>query len=569
MLLVASIILAIVVAFIVATAERLFNGVNLFEMDENREGRKFLRVRFLNALAGARREGWIKAAIIGTTVGVINYFVSKVASCIWLEPIFLAIILGLMVYLMVWWYKDGTNLKEMICFILLAGLFYQVAKPSATLMMPILVRNVFWASLISVLPLLTLFVCLGFFITHALFYYYETGKNERNARLAHIFAWVAMILTTVAIILTLIFGVKWNAINWGSKTSTSTQNTTTETKNVSWYGFYNLSLQKDDDSTNDYNFGYNPFKEELTAKDYDQEFRKRLKVDVALGAASMAWVDANVGTRFIGVFYDEVDQKWDAAINYAKERFMKDQVLYYETLDAFFAFLDKAEVEITNAKGIDDQMYMFAGTVNGIPDVIVMETDDHTGHFLTYRFIIKDSVFEVSYRIECGFQPCDVSKIMKITPQPKPDPTPDKPDPTPDKPDPTPSKPTKDPTQGTPVGKNDDPGPGPDTNNGVGAQNSTEEKPTNSTYKSYDEYKETMAELEKVNETQKEAGDPNTPTVTPKPDTKVDSNADNGTSNGGIDESTPIQEPVHVVTPDGGTTEISDDPGTAWGGPVD
>ena len=40
-------------------------------------------------------------------------------------------------------------------------------------------------------------------------------------------------------------------------------------------------------------------------------------------------------------------------------------------------------------------------------------------------------------------------------------------------------------------------------------------------------------------------------------------------ANGGIDESTPIQEPVHVVTPDGETEPISTDPGTAWGGPVD
>lgn len=577
LLFIMSLILGVVVMFIVATAERMLNGVRLIEAEENKEGRKLFKFRIANALAGAGRDGWIKAAIIGTTIGVVNFFIPKVAKLIWLEPIFLAIVLGLMAYLMIWWHKDGTNLKEMICFVLLTGLFYQVSKASV-IMMRILVKDVFWMSVISVLPLIMLFVCIGFFIIHALFYYYEHGKDEKNARLAHIFGWVAIILTTLAIILTLIFGVKWNAIKWPSN-STTTQATATKTQTVSWYGFYNLAMLKDEDESNDFNFGFNPYDESKTAKDYDEEFRKRIKLDVALGAADMAWFDANLGTRYMGAFYDECDEKWDAAINYAKERFMGDQVLYYKTLDGFFAFLDTAtKVEITQAKGIEDQMYMNPYTSNGIPDVIVMKTDEHTGWFLTYTFIIKGQIFEVSYRIDCGFQPCDVEHVMKITPQEKPtnpdNPKPDNPkpdDPKPDDPkpdDPKPSNP-KDPTQGTPVGGNDNPGPGPNTNNGVGAQYSSEEKPTNSTYMSYDEYKEIMQELEEVNETQKEGGDPNTPTVTPKPNTNVDSNADSGTGNGGIDTPTPEQEPVHVVNPDGETEPISTDLGTAWGGPVD
>ena len=484
-----SLILAVVIMLVIATAERMLNGVKLVEAED--EGRKLYKFRFASAFAGVGRDGWIKGAVIGTVVGIVNFFASKIKEVIWLAPIFLAIVLGLMVYLMVWWHKDGTNVKEMICFIILAHLFYAVAKP-VIIMMPILVKSVFWMSLFSLLPRILLILCIGFFIVDALFYYYENGEDEEKAKIAHIFAWVVKSLTLLAIILLLVFGVTWKAIS-SSSPGTPVKDTPIKT-NISWYGFYNLSLQNDSDPSNDFNFGFNPFKDEMTAKDYDVEFRERLKVDVALGAADMAWLDANVGTRFMGVFYDEVDQKWDAAINYAKERFMGDQILYYKTLDALFAFLDTAnKVEITNADGIDDQMYMNPYTVDGIPDVIVMETEDHTGHFLKYTFIIKDQIFEVSYRIDCGYQPCDVADIMNITPQERPNSTPISTTPEttrapettrtpetnppetnppetnppetnpPETNPPETTSPRKDPTQGTPVGGNDNPGPGPNT----------------------------------------------------------------------------------------------------------
>lgn len=152
------------------------------------------------------------------------------------------------------------------------------------------------------------------------------------------------------------------------------------------------------------------------------------------------------------------------------------------------------------------------------------------------------------------------------TPKPNPDPTPTPdPDPTPT-PDPTPKKdPEKAPKENTEP--NDNPGPGPDTNNGVGAQHSTADQDTNSDhYPSYDEYKQDMEEMEQINDTQQEAGDPNTPSTTPKPGTNVDNNGDKGTGNGGADAATPTQPPAHEA---GSGQEISDNPGEAWGGPPD
>ncbi len=298
------------------------------------------------------------------------------------------------------------------------------------------------------------------------------------------------------------------------------------------YGFYNLSLQSDDDPDNDFNFGWNPFEESKTVDIYDEDFRQRLEVDPAFAAANMAWCDYWCKTRFIGKFYDEVDEQWDAAINAAKDGFIEDRDLYYRTVATFEAFLDTATPELRFAKGgISDQMYQNPYTVSGIPDVIVMKTDNHDGHFLIYVFTIKGEKVEVGYRIECGYQPTNCEKTLKIDPSPKPvPPTPtasgNNPEPTP-KPTPTPTPtPKKDkkqdiwkPEDGFPSNGGD---PGPDTNNGVGAEESKyEEQHTDSQdFKTVEDYKKEVEERKKVDEEQKTGEDKNTPSTPKQSDTK-------------------------------------------------
>ncbi|MDO5480311.1 MAG: hypothetical protein Q4F58_01375, partial [Candidatus Saccharibacteria bacterium] len=206
-----------------------------------------------------------------------------------------------------------------------------------------------------------------------------------------------------------------------------------------WH-FYNRDLQDDDDPDNDFNFGPNPIPEviaeagfanelaqgasldeimkKIDPKLFDKNLRYRMVEDPALGAADMAWHDALTGTRYLGVFYDECESKWDAAINKAKEDWIGCSADYSETLEFFFEFLSKAEkVELRYVdKKLDDQMYMNPETVDYIPDVIVMETDEHTGWYLVYVYKIKDKKVEVMYRIDCGYQPTNVAKVMKITP---------------------------------------------------------------------------------------------------------------------------------------------------------
>ena len=337
---------------------------------------------------------------------------------------------------------------------------------------------------------------------------------------------------------------------------------------VEWT-FYNSSLQNDQDESNDFNFGPNPGN--LTATEYDADFRERLRNDPALGAASMAWADANLGTRYLGEFYESCKGDWAKTINASKEIFRKDPELYTETLNAFFKMLDSAEVKVTDGNNLDDQMYMNPYTVDGIPDVIVMETPDHTGTFLTYVFTIKGTgKVEVSYRTECGYQPTNVEEIMNITPQKTPSKpskpsNPSKPDkPTKpggkgDKPD-KPSEPKydKDPSKAPKKNTepNDDKGPGPNTNNPSNPNKSS--KDTNDSTSSG----ANTDNLKDTNKNQKTGSDSNKPsTPTPSKDTNVDNNGDKGTGNGGANKPTPTQEKPKEIA--------NDSAGEAWGGPSD
>ena len=390
----------------------------------------------------------------------------------------------------------------------------------------------------------------------------------------------------------------------------------------SWH-FYNSDLQDNGDKKDDYNFGPNPLisdafsakvMEAIKAKNYqgtinidelfkdvdasglDQEFRERLRVDPALGAADMAWFDSIVGTRYLGEFYSEAKSQWDAAMNNAKDRWRADGDEYSKTLDAFEKYLNSAtKVEIRRASGLTDQMYMNPFTVEeGVPDIVVMESADHSGWFLVYTFTIKETaVKEVMYRLDCGFQPTNVAKVMNVTPKKNPNktssgggtisggggggsisgggtktttingggvipgpvvtPTPVPPTPTPPGPTPTPkpTDPPKDPTKGTPVLPNDDTGPGENTNTGKGGQYSSKDQVGNSNDMTRDEYKETIGEME--DNPGREAGDSTPSTPPPSSDTHEDNN--------GKEADKPTEK---------SESSVSDDPaGEAFDGPPD
>ena len=369
---------------------------------------------------------------------------------------------------------------------------------------------------------------------------------------------------------------------------------------TTWYSFGNTTLQSDKDPDNDFNFGPNPIENGLTAKDYDEIFRQVLRKDPARGAADMAWFDANMGTRYLGEFYDSCKGDWAKTINKAKETWMKDQASYDKTLDAFFKYLDKGTAGVeTRTSGLDDQMYANPYTIDGVPDVIVMKTLNHNGTFLVYTFKIKGvtttegsggvgttKTIAVAYRIDCGFQPVNVEKVMNIKPSPtpvnpnptpaptsKPVPTPTptstptptpgpSPTPTPPGPSPTPTPgPTKDPSQSHNSGVNDNPGEGKNTNTGDGGSKSSVESEISSTDKK--EYEVAQQHVQEANASgQREAGDSTAPS-------SIAPGADDIQNTGAQEVEKPAGD-ASIQTVNG--KELPNNPANpegSWGGPVD
>ena len=634
MLLISSIIVFLWTGFSAAISEHVLNhGVEVEAPFLSRTGKK----------------GWIQVAALGLAVGLSCFLAPKGGWSV----LSLVLIIAALVHIAGWFFKYADEWKEWFLFTLMS-IPAIIVLASAGAGVAEIVKSAFWVSFFKTLPGI-LSTAFGWFLLIALFFAKHESADSVNKRKVYgVLRWIALGLAILSLLAQIIWGgINWKAIdwNWGKKTNTEATTVVEEqpVKTSNWWYFYNISMIADEDAKNDYNFGPNPLEELATARvasgvltlkdiagktedelialvsveEIEKDFRTRLSYDPALGAGDMAWLDANVKTRYLGEFYDECKGEWASTINSAKVRWMNNKTAYAQTLAAFFTFLDSAEkVEVVKVKsGLDDQMYMNPYTTDHVPDVIVMETLDHDGYFLKYTFNIKGELKTVSYRIDCGYQPTNVSKVMNIPAQTnpnKPTPTPTDPgkpsggNPDPGKPsggDPDPGKPSggdpgkpgggdpgkpgggdppsdppddpddpydppynKNPNQGTPVGGNDNPGPGGSTNNG--AVYSSEENPNNSVFDTYEEYQQEMQELKEVNEGQKTGGDPNIPSYTPPGTnngggTNVDSNAESGTGNGGIDAGTPTHN-TNVDSNVGGSTSTSDDPvGTEWGGPPD
>ena len=375
-----------------------------------------------------------------------------------------------------------------------------------------------------------------------------------------------------------------------------------------WYWLYHWDVMGGDTADDD-DFGKNPLdtilankvaRGELAVKDlagktekelyalitFDEvfeEFMDELGFDPVKGAAVMGYYDVVFGTDFLGGHSTELKDHPDALMDRINEMSMywlQHQDEYYKVLNSFIATLkrsDEAEIRYSDG-GLDDQMYMWGETPDGVPRVIVMASTDHSGFVLTFRRYIKGTTKkEVNYRINCGFQPTNVGKVANVTIQPNPKNPPSTGGggsstgggSTPSTGGGQPSTgggtsgggyipyipPTyysKDQSHSSASGKNDDPGikNDPSTNTGVGSKKSSEDLPDNSDHGSVKEYEERIDWVAD----NRIAGDDNKPTADPpKPDTDVKDNAKDGTGNGGVDKGTPVDN--------GGTSGKDNDTG--------
>ena len=187
--------------------------------------------------------------------------------------------------------------------------------------------------------------------------------------------------------------------------------------------FYNNQLQNDSNNGNNYNFGYDRYAAAESSGEnitewLNADFKESIRKDPALAAATMAYADAIMGTRFMGEFYDSAKEDWSKTMNNAKDQFIKDPELWQSKVDSFIEAIEEtATVKVGKVNNFSDQMYMNPYTGSDVPDIIAMITDNHNGHYLSYTFTIKgDDSFVVNYRCECGYQPTDVVEVMDITP---------------------------------------------------------------------------------------------------------------------------------------------------------
>ncbi len=507
-------------------------------------------------------DGLGRALGLGVLTGAINFFsqfcMHKGLAV--LSLIMMFIMVAAMVAVVVYWLNEGGEWRELCPFLILMLLLFVVTKQAALAGVVCIAENQFLASVVKTLPRITIFAGIGVMAAGLARYRYRergdlSGKvRERNK----VWFSLAVVLTILALALTLIFDVAWGSLGNFTKPAG-------EAGKGEFPHYYNFDIQNDGVEENDYNFGPNPWVEGMTVEQADAEFRARLAKDPMLGSADISWLDARVGTQYLGDYYAQAENNWARAINSATADFAKDQTKYNKTLDPFLAFLDSAvQVSIRDCQAVVDQMYANPHTASGIPEVVVYKTTDHTGHELVYTFSIKGNVFEVAYRIECGFQPTNVEEVMNIPAQDNPlnltsEST-------------TEESTTEESTTKNPAGlssedteQNNNTGQGETSINPSDPDHSSKDTGDGSnSYNSYDEYVQEIEDKQSINATQSVGGDSNTPSTSTPAGANVDNNGDAGTGNGGIDTATPIQN--HAQTSNGESiSNIESNPAGAWG----
>lgn len=526
-----SVLIFLVIAFFALIAENFFAGGSIWSLEQgsNDEDDHYRFVFFKSVRRFIKADGWRRIIIPALIVAIARYLMITFAGIAWLIWLLFAIFLLLAIFYFRWALRDGNRIRELIPFFPIFWVLWLQIEQIGMIIARTLNSEVFIAFFATIIPWAVAILPIILFIVFLWRKWYMTEMIAYK-----IIAIILAILLAIGSVCIVV-----SAFKGGAKSTVSG-----DSKSAAWYHFYNTDLQYDEDVTNNYNFGPNPYNEKWVAEDYSKDFRARLEKDPALGAADLAWLDANVGTRYLGEFYESCKGDWAKTINVAKVTFMKDQILYKKTLVAAFAFLDEGEVALMDSTSdITDQMYMNPFTVDAVPDVIVMKTDQQDGPFLVYTLKIKGNVKTVKYRIPCGYQPTNVEGVMHITPQTPPsggtsggeNPT-------------TTAKYNKDPSKSHNSGKNDDPGPGPSTNTGVGSTKSSAEKPSNSNnLSSYEEYKEKIKELEDANK--------KAPSSKPDSTTKVDDNGEEA------DAPAPESDKVSEIKGDSNAQ--------AWDGPAD
>lgn len=102
-----------------------------------------------------------RALAIGAAAGLVHGIAPKVPA--WLAMILLVTMLILMAYMVIWWYTEGSTLKEMLAFVVIDGLFTFTGSSAAARILDL--TSYGWLiGIVRALPAVFLVLSIGFFI---------------------------------------------------------------------------------------------------------------------------------------------------------------------------------------------------------------------------------------------------------------------------------------------------------------------------------------------------------------------------------------------------------------------
>lgn len=233
--------------------------------------------------------------------------------------------------------------------------------------------------------------------------------------------------------------------------------------------YFNSELQTDNIYTNNYNFGYDrkaaadkavkdgesaSVQEWVATKDGEGDLFYSISVDPALCAAVALHMDETLSLPET-ILVDEQDEKIGQRADKAHLHFLSDQDYWDDTIELIKKYLTSGSIKVEAIDNYTSQMYQAYNRLEGNkPSVIVRDSSNEGGHVVVFN-LGKPGI--VKFRLECGYQPVDVSYWTPPENPPEDIPTPT-PSPTPSpNPTPTPTLQPKDPNAGPQVqGKDQD-----------------------------------------------------------------------------------------------------------------
>lgn len=477
--------------------------------------------------------------IIAAALLAFAYFGTHAWSIQWVEWILLVLIVGTATVYMVMAASWAQGLGEALATTVFAVLAYGLARYDLFKIVAVN-PSVRWVSVALDIWAVGMPVIVAFLAAKRRFY--DRKRRPKRARMLGLvlLALIIAIIGTGAINTSFPIGLAESNPNDGSWDGNDYNYSNSDIH------FYNLDMEYSEEP---FNFGPDPTQPGWVATDYREDLKARSSRDPALLAAITAYVDAVFGTRYMGEFYAAAQQDWAAAINAAKEAWLHDESAFRSVHDNFWTFLEQCTVRMDAEKRKSaDQFFMNPFTSSGVPDVIVLETDQNEGPYLIFALDVKtDQSREVALRIRCGYQPTNCEAAMGVKPEKQPPqktPPTKKPQPQP-KPTPTPKpgkgKPEKNPEDSSSSGENDDPGPGQDTNNKENPDVSSaddEETGSGAMESKEDDYDKEIDKNKEANQkAQQQEQSDNTPSYDPPtPPDNVSDNGKTGTGHGGADD---------------------------------